>query len=155
MTIVLLTLYSLWNYYRNEVSDAANENNDDDYRVNNDKTRTSNSFGCKTKKKTGSTPDNSSRLGAEIDVPSKYLNNFWRSLDLSLIKCKIELDSRWIKNSAKSEIPRTDEVPSTSAANPPTDHVPPTETIRATFPINNAKFYLPVVTLPINETLNF
>ena len=53
MTIVLLTLYSLWNYYRNEVSDAANENNDDDYRVNNDKTRTSNSFGCKTKKKQG------------------------------------------------------------------------------------------------------
>ena len=136
------------------MSDAANENNDVDYRVNNEKTRTTKSFEYKTKK-TGSTPDNSSRLGAEVNVPSKYLNNFWRSLDFSLIKCKIELDSRWIKNCAKSEIPRTDEVPSTSAANPPADHAPPTEATRATFPINNAKFYPPVVTLSINETLNF
>ena len=83
------------------------------------------------------------------------MNNFWRSLDLPLIKCKIELDLKWTKNCTKSEIPVTDEVPSISAANAPIDHVPPTEATRATFEINNAKFYVPIVTLSINGALNF
>ena len=47
---------SLWNYYRDEVNDAANENNDDDYRINNEKTITSKSFEYKTKL-IGSMPD--------------------------------------------------------------------------------------------------
>ena len=29
---------------------------------------------------------------AEVVVPLKYLSNFWRSLDLPLINCEIELD---------------------------------------------------------------
>ena len=40
----------LWNYYRNKVNDAANKNNDGDYSVNNEKTRTRKSFEYKTKK---------------------------------------------------------------------------------------------------------
>ena len=40
----------------------------------------------------GSTPADKSSLDAEVVVPSKYLSNFWRSLDLPLIYCKIELD---------------------------------------------------------------
>ena len=28
---------------------------------------------------------------ARIDVPSKYLSDFWRLLDMSLINCKVEL----------------------------------------------------------------
>ena len=36
--------------------------------------------------------------GVKIAVPLKYLNNFWRSLEMLLINCKIELSLKWIKN---------------------------------------------------------
>ena len=35
---------------------------------------------------TGKTPDNTSRLKAEVIVPLKYLSNFGRSLDFPLTK---------------------------------------------------------------------
>ena len=35
---------------------------------------------------------------AKIAVPLKYLSNFWRSLEMNLIYCKIELSSTWIEN---------------------------------------------------------
>ena len=40
---------SFWNYYRDEMNDDAQENNDDNYRVNNEKPTTSKSFQHKTK----------------------------------------------------------------------------------------------------------
>ena len=53
-----MTSGSLWSYYRDEVNDHANENNDPGrYRINNKKTATSKSFEYKTKI-TGSTLDN-------------------------------------------------------------------------------------------------
>ena len=45
-----MTSGSLWNYYRDEINDNMNENNDNDYRVNNEKTMTSKSFEYKIKK---------------------------------------------------------------------------------------------------------
>ena len=39
----------LWNYYRDEVNDDANENNVDNYRTNNKKTTTSKYFKYKIK----------------------------------------------------------------------------------------------------------
>ena len=39
----------MWNYYTDETNNDANENNDDDYRVNNEKTTPSKSFMFKTK----------------------------------------------------------------------------------------------------------
>ena len=74
---------SLWNYYRDEVNDDENENNDNHNTVNNNKAATSKSFEYKTKT-TGSMPNNNNILEAEVVVPLKYLNNFGRSLDLSL-----------------------------------------------------------------------
>ena len=35
---------------------------------------------------------------ATIAVPLKYLSNFWRSLEMSLINCKVELKLRWRKH---------------------------------------------------------
>ena len=58
--------------------------------VNNSKT-TSKSFEYKAKV-TGRTPDDNNTLDAEVVVPLKYLSNFWRFLNLSLINCEIELD---------------------------------------------------------------
>ena len=34
---------------------------------------------------------------AAIVVPLKYLSNFWRSLEMPLINCKVELKLRWAK----------------------------------------------------------
>ena len=105
-----MTSESLWNFYRDEINDSTNENNHaNNYRIINKKTTTSKSFDHKTEL-IGSTPDNNSRLNAEAVVLLKYLNNFWRSLDLPLIICEIELELTWSKYCVISEISRTPEV---------------------------------------------
>ena len=57
-------------------------------------------------------------------VPLKYLSNFWRSLEMPLINCKIELSLKWYENCILS---------SAGTA--------------ATFAITDTKLYVPVVTL--------
>ena len=111
-----MTSKSLWNYYREEVNDSANENNDaNNFRINNNKTTTSKSFEHKTKV-IGITPNNDSRLDAEVVVPLKYLSNFQRSLNIPLFNCeKIEHDLSWLRYYVISEISRT------SSAVPNTD----------------------------------
>ena len=44
-----MTSGSLWNYYRDEVNYSTNEIDDNDYKINNNKTRTSKSLKYKTK----------------------------------------------------------------------------------------------------------
>ena len=65
-------------------------------KINNNNT-TNKSFKYKTKI-IGSTPDNESRLNAEIAVPLKYLRNIWGNLDLALIHCEIKIDLRCERN---------------------------------------------------------
>ena len=81
---------SLLNYYRDEVNDNVNENGDANNSINNNQTITSKTFAYKTKLK-GSTPNNNI-LDTKVVIRLKYLINFWRSLDLPLINCEIELD---------------------------------------------------------------
>ena len=69
-----MTSGSLRNYYKDEINDSVNEDANT-YRINSNKTTTSKSFEYKTKL-IGSTPNNNSRLNAEVVVPSKYLSNF-------------------------------------------------------------------------------
>ena len=45
---------------------------------------------------------NGSLENATITVLVKYLTIFWRSLQLSVINCKVELKLRWVKNSVLS-----------------------------------------------------
>ena len=47
------------------------------------------------------------RLNTEVVVPLKYLSNFWKSLDLPLINCEIELDLSWSRYCIITEISRT------------------------------------------------
>ena len=42
----------------------------------------------------GSAPDYNA-LDTEFVVPLKYLSHLWRSFDLSLINCQINLDLSW------------------------------------------------------------
>ena len=93
-----MTLGSLWNYYRDEINNDANENKYANNKVNNNKKITNNSFEYKTK-----ITDNNI-LDTEVVVPLKCLGNFWKFLDLPLINCKIELDLAWSKECIISEI---------------------------------------------------
>ena len=92
---------SLQNYYRNELNNDANENVNNG--INNNKTIANKFFEYKTKL-IGSTPDDNNVLDTAVVVLLKYLSNFWRSLDLPLINCKIELDLSWSKECIISEI---------------------------------------------------
>ena len=85
-----MTSENLWNYYRDDLNDDVNENNSaGNDRINNNKTTTSKPFGYKTEiTRKAAILD---RLNTGVVVPLKYLSNFWRSLDLSLINCEIEL----------------------------------------------------------------
>ena len=95
--IYSMTSGSLWNYYRDKVNDSANETDNNDNMINNNKTTQSKPFKCKTKI-IGSTSNNNSRLNTEVIVPLKYLNNFKRSLDFPLINCEVKLDLTWSKH---------------------------------------------------------
>ena len=88
-----MTSGSLWNYYGDGKNDNENEIDDNGNKTNNNSTITSTFFKYK-KNLIGGAPNNTSRLNAEIVAPLKYLSNFWRSLDLSLINCEIEPDLR-------------------------------------------------------------
>ena len=68
----------------NNISSNNNNNNNNNNRLNNNKTITSKSSEYKTKRK-GSTINDNNALGAEVGVPLKYLSNFRRFLDFSLI----------------------------------------------------------------------
>ena len=46
---------------------------------------------------------NRKKEGVKIDVPLKYLSNFWRSLEMPLINCKVELSLRWYENCGLSK----------------------------------------------------
>ena len=67
---------------------------------------------------------------------------------MPLIICEIELDSTWSKYCVILEISRPTEL---VGANP----ADTTLTTRASFQVNNAKLYIPVVTLSINNKIKF
>ena len=91
-----MTSGSLWNCYRGQINEDANETSAANNKINNNKTITGKSFEYKTKL-IGSTPNNNNILDPEIVLSLTYLSNFWRSLDLSLINCQIEIDLPWSK----------------------------------------------------------
>ena len=88
------TIGSLYNYYRDELSDDNNPNNF----LNNNVV---NSSGFKYKNKiTGNTYNiaagaanhDANRVGKQdikLAIPLKYLGNFWRALNIPLISCKV------------------------------------------------------------------
>ena len=52
----------------------------------------------------GNTENNGTKNGVKIAVPLKYLSNFWRSLEMPLINCKIELSLKWYENCILSSV---------------------------------------------------
>ena len=81
-------------------------------------------------KTTGQTNDDG-RINVEIMVPLKYLSNIWRTLEMPLINCEVELILIW---SAGCVIIYTD----VANQNP-------------TFTITETNLYVPVVTLSTQD----
>ena len=72
------------------------------------------------------------RLNVKIVVPLKYLSNFFRSLEMPFINCKIKLNLTWKK-----------------------EYVLSTGVGEAVFIINDTKLYVPVVTLSKEDNKDF
>ena len=47
---------------------------------------------------TGKTPADGNTRDVEIMVPLKYLSNFWRTLEMPLVNCEVELILAWSEN---------------------------------------------------------
>ena len=46
----------------------------------------------------GNVENDGTKNGVKIAVPLKYLSNFWRSLEMPLINCKVELSLNGLQN---------------------------------------------------------
>ena len=158
------TIGSLYNYYRDELSDDTDDNNFRNIKVVN-----SNSFEYKNK-----IIDNTYNIDATIPnldpataaanprvanpnydankegtktiklaIPLKYLGNFWRALNIPLISCEVSLKSKWNKNCVITSLERR-QVGAMPRNNAPTG---------ATLAINDCKLYVPVVTLSKDDEI--
>ena len=106
---------SLWIYYRNESNDTLTD---------------SELFKSKVEitGSAGGTPNNGNTKHIKIAVPLKYLSNFWRSLEMPLTDCEINLILTWS-----------------------TDCVISSATGATKFAITDAKLYFLVATLFIQD----
>ena len=120
---------SLWCFKRDEVANNANVANNDN----------APSFKYKANL-IGDTEADGTKQRIKVAILLKYLSNFWRSLEIPLINCKVEISLNWIENCVLT----TAEV----AANADTTGVN-----SATFKITDVKLYLPVVTLSVGDNL--
>ena len=99
---------NLWQYYKDDP---------------NDNLANSESFKSRVKI-TGKTPNNGNTKDVEIIVPPKYLSNFWRTPEMPLINCEVNLILTWSE-----------------------DCVITNSTGEGKFAITETKLYVPVVTL--------
>ena len=118
------TIGSLYNYYRDELSNDADNDNFGNIKVVN-----SDTFKYKNKI-IGSTYDADARIPnltgngqinnpiyivnnegtqeIELAIPLKYLGNFWRALNIPLISCEVSLELKWDKNCVITSLEQRD-----------------------------------------------
>ena len=133
---------SLYNYYRDELSDDADDNNFDNIKVVN-----SNTFKYKNKiigntynvdaGAQGYDVNKNGTQEVQLAIPLKYLGNFWRALNIPLISCEVSLELKSGKNYVITSLEQRD----IGGGN--RDHAP----TGATLAINDCKLYVPAVTL--------
>ena len=103
---------SLWQYYKDVPDNNLADSESFKYKV----------------KITGKTPAEDNTKDVEISVPLKYLSNFWRTLEMPLINCEVNLILTWSK-----------------------DCVITNSTGEGKFAITETKLYVPVVTLSTKD----
>ena len=145
------TIGSLYNYYRDELTNDGNDNNFDNRNVVN-----SEAFKYKNKI-TGNTynvdagaqgydVNKNDTQKIELAIPLKYLGNFWRALNIPLISCEVSLELKWDKNCVITSLERrqVDAGPPVVRDNAPTG---------ATLSTTDCKLYVPVVTLSKDDEI--
>ena len=78
---------SLWSFKRDDIvnnADVTNDNNAPSFKYKSDII--------------GNTENNGTKNGVKIAGPLNYLSNFWRSLEMPLINCKVKLSLNWIED---------------------------------------------------------
>ena len=88
------TTGSLWNYYRDEPSNPLSSNSES-FKYKTSITGNTYNIGA------GEEGYDANKVGkneTEVVIPLKYLSNFWRSLNIPLINCKVELILTCSKN---------------------------------------------------------
>ena len=116
----------MWNYYRNEPSDPLSSDSES-FKYKTSITGNTYNIGA------GEEGYDANKVGkneTEVVIPLKHLSNFWRSLNIPLINCEVELILTWSKNCVLADM--------TEANNPQTG---------LEFQITGTKLYVPVVTL--------
>ena len=122
------TTGSLWQYCK-DITARDNNNQIAAFDANN----LTDSFKFKAKI-TGQT-GNEGTKDVEIIVPLKYLSNFWRTLDMPLINCEVNLILTWSSTCVIASVISADQA--------------------AAFTITDTKLYVPVVTLSTQENTKF
>ena len=143
------TIGSLYNYYRDELTNDNNNNFANRNVVN------SSSFKYKNKI-IGNTYDvdagaagyDANKNGIQLvklAIPLKYLGNFWRALNIPLISCEVSLELKWNKICIITSLEqRALDAPAVGRDGAPTG---------ATLAINDCKLYIPVVTLSKDDEI--
>ena len=109
---------SLWQFKRDEIEEDVDLTLDTNHIPNN-----SSSFKYKSSFITN-------RNGVKIAVPLKYLSNFWRSLEMPLINCKVELSLKYYESCILSS-----------------------DDGNSVFAITDRKLYVPIVTLSSEDNV--
>ena len=102
----------LWQYYRDDPNNNITQSESFKFKI----------------KIIGKTPAAGNTTDVEIAVPLKYLSNFWRTLEMPLINCEINLILTWSENCVISSV-----------------------TGATKFKTTDTKLYIPVVTLSTQD----
>ena len=136
------TIGSLYNYYKDELSGDADDNNFDNIKVVNSNTLkykikiTGNTYNVDAGAQ-GYDVNKNGTQEVELAIPLKYLGNFWRALNIPLISCEVSLELKWDKNCIITSLEQRD-IGGGNRDNAPTG---------STLSITDCKLYVPALTL--------
>ena len=159
------TIGSLYNYYRDEITNDNNDNFDNIDVVNSNSFQYKNKIIGNTYNVDATIPnpdaavatnpripnpnyneDENGKQEVKIAIPLKYLGNFWRALNIPLISCEVSLTLKWNKNCAITSLEQrlVDARPPEVRDNDPTG---------ATLTIDKCELYVPIVTLSKDDEI--
>ena len=133
--IIKKTTGSLWNYYRDEPSNLLSTNSES-FKYKTSITR--NTYNVDDDDDDNYDANKVGKDEAEVVIPLKHLSNFWRSLNIPLINCGVELILTWSKNCVLADMTVRDAQGDNPAIVAPSG---------AKFKISDTKLYVPLVTL--------
>ena len=141
---------SLYNYYRDELTNDDNDNFANINVVNSEAFKyknkiTSNTYYVNAGDDSYDVNKNGTQK-VELAIPLKYLGKFWRALNIPLISCEVSLELKWNKTCVITSLERRQ-----VHAGPPVvrDNAP----TGATLSITDCKLYVPVVTLSKDDEI--